>query len=52
MEKVKSRINALVEGIRVGYECEAKIDYGAMYHQVDNEERLTREFMEFTDEVR
>lgn len=49
MEKVKSRISAIVEGIKVGYACEAKIDFGAMYYQVDNEEQLTSEFMKFTD---
>ncbi|MFJ7939803.1 N-acetyldiaminopimelate deacetylase [Peribacillus sp. NPDC096622] len=49
MVKVKSRIKALVDGIQVGYECFAEIDYGSMYHQVYNEERLTREFMEFTE---
>ena len=47
MEKVKSRISAIVEGIKMGFECEAKIDFGAMYYQVDNEEQLTREFMKF-----
>ena len=51
MDKVKSRISAIVEGIKVGFECEAKIDFGAMYHQVNNEEQLTREFMKFTDEA-
>lgn len=51
MDKIKSRINAIVEGIKVGYECEAKIDFGAMYYQVDNEEQLTKEFMKFTDEA-
>ena len=51
MDKVKSRISAIVEGIKVGFECEAKIDFGAMYYQVDNEEQLTREFMQFTDEA-
>lgn len=49
MDKVKSRIDALVEGIRIGFECEANIDYGAMYYEVDNEEHLTREFMDFTE---
>lgn len=47
MEKVKERIEALVKGIEVGYSCQASIDYGAMYHQVFNEEYLTNEFMEF-----
>jgi N-acetyldiaminopimelate deacetylase len=47
MGKVKQRIEQLVEGIRAGYQCEAVIDYGSMYHQVYNEEKLTREFMDF-----
>ncbi|CAH0345911.1 N-acetyldiaminopimelate deacetylase [Bacillus sp. CECT 9360] len=47
MEKVKQRIEQLVEGMRIGYQCEAAIDYGSMYHQVLNEETLTREFMDF-----
>ena len=51
MDKVQSRIRAIVEGIKIGFECEAKIDFGAMYYQVDNEEQLTREFMKFTDEA-
>lgn len=50
MVKVKSRIESLVDGLRVGYECEAVIDYGCMYHQVYNDEELTREFMDFTDQ--
>ncbi|OLS41934.1 N-acetyldiaminopimelate deacetylase [Bacillus sp. MRMR6] len=47
MDKVKKRINALVSGIKAGYECEVTVDYGAMYHQVYNNEQLTREFMEY-----
>jgi N-acetyldiaminopimelate deacetylase len=47
MEKVKKRIEALVEGISSGFECETVIDYGSNYRQVDNEPDLTREFMEF-----
>lgn len=49
MEMIKSRINALVKGIEAGYCCEASIDFGSMYHQVYNEENLTREFMEFVE---
>lgn len=48
MERVKERIEALVKGVEIGYSCKATIDYGAMYHQVFNEETLTTEFMEFT----
>ncbi len=51
MDKVKSRISAIVEGIKTGFECEVKIDFGAMYYEVDNEAQLTREFMKFTDEA-
>ncbi|HAQ07653.1 MAG TPA: N-acetyldiaminopimelate deacetylase [Bacillus bacterium] len=47
MNKVKERIEALVKGIQVGYQCETEIDYGAMYHQVYNHEKLTREFINF-----
>ena len=47
MKRVKHRIEALVKGIEAGYECEVEIDYGAMYHQVYNNEQLTKEFMNF-----
>ncbi|AKO91545.1 N-acetyldiaminopimelate deacetylase [Priestia filamentosa] len=52
MQKVKHRIEAIVKGIETGYECKATIDYGAMYHQVYNDENLAKEFMDFiqTDE--
>ncbi|MDF1506761.1 N-acetyldiaminopimelate deacetylase [Robertmurraya sp. DFI.2.37] len=47
MEKVKKRILSMVRGVEVGYECEAQIDFGSSYYQVYNEEKLTREFMEY-----
>ncbi|WP_312472754.1 N-acetyldiaminopimelate deacetylase [Neobacillus sp.] len=47
MKKVKHRIEALVKGIETGYECEAVIDYGSMYHQVYNNESITREFIDY-----
>lgn len=47
MEKVKHRIESLVKGIETGFECEAVIDYGAMYHQVYNTVEIAREFIEF-----
>ncbi|WP_077211363.1 N-acetyldiaminopimelate deacetylase [Bacillus dakarensis] len=50
MDMVKNRITALVKGIEAGYNCEAAIDYGSMYHQVYNEEKLTREFMGFVEQ--
>lgn len=50
MKRVKGRIEAIVKGIEASFQCEAFIDYGAMYHQVYNHEVLTREFMSFAAE--
>lgn len=50
MVKVKERIEAIVKGHEIGYSCKATIDYGSMYHQVDNDEKLTREFMTYISE--
>jgi N-acetyldiaminopimelate deacetylase len=50
MKKVKERIEAIVKGIEIGYQCEATIDYGSMYYQVYNNEQLTNEFMSFVKE--
>ncbi|OSX53434.1 N-acetyldiaminopimelate deacetylase, partial [Anoxybacillus ayderensis] len=50
MEKVKGRIEAIVRGIEVAYDCEAHIDYGSMYYQVYNDEALTNEFMQFVEQ--
>ncbi|WP_071395495.1 N-acetyldiaminopimelate deacetylase [Bacillus tuaregi] len=50
MDKVKKRIQDIVNGIEVGFQCEANIDFGVMYHQVYNEAKLTREFMEFVEQ--
>ncbi|MBM4764347.1 N-acetyldiaminopimelate deacetylase [Bacillus sp. B15-48] len=51
MMKVKKRILSLVEGIEVGYECKATVDFGAMYHQVYNDPSLTKEFFEFVKNI-
>lgn len=49
MEKVKGRIEAIVRGVEVAYDCQAHIDYGSMYYQVYNDETLTNEFMQFVE---
>lgn len=49
MGRVKERVEALVKGVEVGYQCETHIDYGCMYHQVYNHHEITREFMEFVE---
>lgn len=50
MEKVKNRVKKIVSGIEAGFECEAVIDFGSNYYQVDNEATLTKEFMKFISE--
>ncbi|MDQ0229543.1 N-acetyldiaminopimelate deacetylase [Metabacillus malikii] len=50
MDKVKERIEAIVRGLEIGYNCQAAIDYGAMYHQVYNDEALSEEFMSYISE--
>jgi N-acetyldiaminopimelate deacetylase len=51
MQKVKSRIEALVHGIEAGFECKAEIDYGSNYCQVYNNEAITEEFMAWVRET-
>lgn len=50
MEKIKHRVRQLVKGIETGFECKAHIDWGANYCQVENDETLTTEFMEWAQQ--
>jgi N-acetyldiaminopimelate deacetylase len=50
MQKIKHRIEALSQGIEVGFECKTDIDYGSNYCQVYNSEHVTREFMNWIGE--
>ncbi|WP_096154812.1 MULTISPECIES: N-acetyldiaminopimelate deacetylase [Bacillus] len=50
MKSVKDRIESVVKGIEVGFNCQATIDYGCMYHQVYNDHTLTEEFMNFVQD--
>ncbi len=49
MEKVKKRVQSLVKGIEIGYDCQCTIDFGSGYYQVYNNEPLTKEFMDFIE---
>jgi N-acetyldiaminopimelate deacetylase len=49
MQKVKHRIESVVQGIAASFECETNIDYGSMYHQVYNHEEPTRAFIQFLE---
>jgi N-acetyldiaminopimelate deacetylase len=46
MSKVKDRIEAIVRGIEASFECEASIDYGSNYYQVNNTPELVKTFMD------
>ena len=49
MERVRKRVSEIVKGIEIGFQCETKIDFGSMYHQVYNHSEVTKEFMEFVE---
>ncbi|RAL27138.1 N-acetyldiaminopimelate deacetylase [Thermoflavimicrobium daqui] len=45
MSKIKSRIQEIVKGIEHGFACQATIDWGVSYCQVNNEKTITLDFM-------
>lgn len=47
MITLKSRTEAIVQGITQSFACEAKVDWGTTYCQVYNEENLTQSFMQW-----
>jgi N-acetyldiaminopimelate deacetylase len=47
MQAVKLRLEQVVNGIEVSYQCQSEIDYGSNYHQVYNQEALVQEFMDW-----
>ncbi|MBU8788269.1 MULTISPECIES: N-acetyldiaminopimelate deacetylase [Bacillus] len=50
MERVKARIEAMVQGLETAYHCRGKVSYPAAYHQVYNSGDLVEEFMRFVAE--
>ncbi len=48
MALVKQRIEALVKGIETGFACDATIDYGSNYCEVNNDQRLTEELKAYS----
>ncbi|WAH44763.1 N-acetyldiaminopimelate deacetylase [Alicyclobacillus fastidiosus] len=50
MEQLKHRVESLLEGTAKMFDCTYELDYGANYHQVWNEERLTESFISFVEE--
>lgn len=47
LRRIKDRIEALVKGIEVGFDCRARIDWGSNYRQVFNDARWTDLFMNY-----
>jgi N-acetyldiaminopimelate deacetylase len=47
MKSVKTRLEALVEGMKISYDCDIEVNYGSMYQQVYNDPEWTRDFMSF-----
>jgi N-acetyldiaminopimelate deacetylase len=50
MDKVKSRIETIVQGIGLSFHCQTEIDWGTYYCQVENDIELTQAFMKWIDE--
>ena len=47
MQEVKRRIEAICAGIEAAFECTVSIDYGAMYHEVDNNPACAERLLAF-----
>jgi N-acetyldiaminopimelate deacetylase len=52
MESVKKRLEALIEGMKISYDCEIEVDYGSMYQQVYNDPQWTKNFISFVQETK
>jgi N-acetyldiaminopimelate deacetylase len=49
MDHVKNRIQEVIKGLEISYQCKATIDFGSNYYQVYNDETLTNEFISFLE---
>ncbi|MGR3763680.1 N-acetyldiaminopimelate deacetylase [Rossellomorea sp. NS-SX7] len=49
MESVKSRLEALINGMIISYDCDIEVDYGSMYQQVYNDPEWTKDFISFVE---
>ncbi|WP_332693754.1 N-acetyldiaminopimelate deacetylase [Halalkalibacter lacteus] len=47
MQVIKKRIESLLNGLEIGFDCQVEIDYGANYCQVYNDETVSNSFIEF-----
>ncbi|BCB03175.1 N-acetyldiaminopimelate deacetylase [Bacillus sp. KH172YL63] len=51
MKSVKERLEALIEGMKISYDCDIEVDYGSMYQQVYNDPALTSDFISFLQDT-
>lgn len=51
MTLIKGRIESLLQGLEVSFNCASAIDYGANYMQVYNNPEVTRAFMDWAKEL-
>ncbi|MDG5470119.1 N-acetyldiaminopimelate deacetylase [Jeotgalibacillus sp. ET6] len=50
MTVLKSRVEAIAQGIGASFDCEVKAEFNQPYYQVYNDKDLVSEFMKFADE--
>ncbi|MGD7043511.1 N-acetyldiaminopimelate deacetylase [Jeotgalibacillus proteolyticus] len=51
MTILKSRVEAIAQGIGASFDCEVKAEFNQPYYQVYNDDELVSEFMKFADEA-
>ena len=47
---IRRRIEEMVKGMETAFNCKINIDFGSSYYQVDNDPKLTEEFMNFLNQ--
>jgi N-acetyldiaminopimelate deacetylase len=51
MDNVKARIESMLKGFEVSFNCQTNLDYGSNYMQVYNNQELTSEFIAYAKTV-
>ncbi|WP_175988675.1 N-acetyldiaminopimelate deacetylase [Bacillus sp. Marseille-Q1617] len=51
MKSVKTRLEALIQGMKISYDCDIEVDYGSMYQQVYNDPEWTKDFISFVQKT-
>ncbi|TDL35202.1 N-acetyldiaminopimelate deacetylase [Jeotgalibacillus sp. S-D1] len=48
MDRLKSRVKAIVQGIELSFDCKATVEFNQPYYQVYNDEELVLDFMNYS----